>query len=31
MKKIDEEQVEKRVAYEVSVSKLEVAREEVTL
>lgn len=30
MKKIDEEQVEKRVAYEVSVSKLEVAREEVT-
>ena len=28
MKKIDEEQVEKRVAYEVSVSKLEVAREE---
>lgn len=31
MKKIDEEQVEKRVAYEVSVSKLEVEREEVTL
>ncbi|MBQ9134517.1 MAG: single-stranded DNA-binding protein [Lachnospiraceae bacterium] len=28
MKKIDEEQVEKRVAYEVSVSKLELAREE---
>ena len=28
MKKIDEEQVEKRVAYEVSVSKLEVIREE---
>ena len=28
MKKIDEEQVEKRVAYEVSVSKLEVVREE---
>lgn len=31
MKKIDEDQVEKRVAYEVSVSKLEVEREEVTL
>lgn len=31
MKKLDEEQVEKRVAYEVSVSKLEVVREEVTL
>lgn len=28
MKKIDEEQVEKRVAYEVSVSKLEIVREE---
>ncbi len=28
MKKLDEEQAEKRVAYEVSVSKLEVAREE---
>ena len=28
MKKIDEEQVEKRVAYEVSVSKLELTREE---
>ena len=29
MKKIDEETVEKRVAYEVSVSKLELSREEV--
>lgn len=28
MKKIDEDQVEKRVAYEVSVSKLEIVREE---
>ena len=28
MKKLDEEQAEKRVAYEVSVSKLEIAREE---
>lgn len=31
MKKIDEDQAEKRVAYEVSVSKLELVREEVTL
>ena len=29
MKKIDEDTVEKRVAYEVSVSKLELSREEV--